>query len=95
MPFLADIGLDETSSRQYLRDLFASVVIKVVMKRNRFRDVDLLEWIIAYVMANIGRVFSATSISKFFKNEKQTLFYYKYLVSKKRKRPSLLDQLSF
>ena len=73
MPFLADNGLDETSSRQYLRDLFASVVIKDVMKRNRFRDVDLLERIVAYVMANIGRIFSATSISKFFKNDKRTV----------------------
>jgi len=35
--------------------------------------VDLLERIIAYVMANVGKTFSATSLSKFFKSEKRTV----------------------
>jgi predicted AAA+ superfamily ATPase len=71
MPFPANLGLNETDTKQYLRDIFASVVIKDIMKRNSFRDVDLLERIITYVLANIGKTFSATSISKFFKNEKR------------------------
>jgi len=35
--------------------------------------VDLLDRIIMYVMANTGKTFSATSIAKFFKNEKRTV----------------------
>jgi predicted AAA+ superfamily ATPase len=73
MPFLANLSLHETDAKQYLRDIYASVVIKDIMKRNNFRDVDLLERIITYVMANIGKTFSATSIAKFFKNEKRTV----------------------
>jgi len=69
MPFLASLGLNEMDAKQYLRDIYTSVVIKDIMKRNSFRDVDLLERIIIYVMANVGKTFSATSISKFFKCE--------------------------
>ena len=73
MPFLANLGLNETDVKQYLRDIYSSVVIKDIMKRNSFRDVDLLERIIIYVMANVGKTFSATSIAKFFKSEKRTV----------------------
>jgi len=71
MPFLTRAGLGEADSMQYLRDLYASVMIKDIIKQNSFRDVDLLERIIAYVMANVGKTFSATSISNFFKSEKR------------------------
>ena len=54
---------------QYLHDLFNSVQLKDIVKRNKIRDVDLLERIIAYVMANVGTTFSATSLAKFLKNE--------------------------
>ena len=73
MPFLANLGLNETDAKQYLRDIYASVVIKDIIKQNSFRDVDLLERIITYIMANVGKTFSATSISKFFKSEKRTV----------------------
>jgi len=73
MPFSVNIGLSESDSKQYLRDVFSSVVIKDIVKRNSFRDVDLLERIITYVMANVGKTFSANSISKYFKSEKRTV----------------------
>lgn len=73
MPYLANLGYEEDPSRKYLEDLFNSVVLKDIVKRNKVRDVDLLERIIAYVMANIGTTFSATSISKFFKNEQRAV----------------------
>ena len=71
MPFLSSINYEPEISKNYLRDLFNSIVLKDVVKRNNIRDVDLLERIIAYVFANTGRQFSATSISKFFKAEKR------------------------
>ena len=73
MPFLTNVDLSEVDAKQYLSDLYASVVVKDIMKRNRFRDVDLLERIIVYVMANIGKTFSATSISQFLKSERRTV----------------------
>lgn len=86
MPYLANLGFAEEPDRKYLEDLFNSVVLKDIVKRNKVRDVDLLERIIAYVMANVGTTFSATSISKFFKNEQRivatdtVLNYLKYCI---------------
>ena len=73
LPFLATVPLDETAKMQYLKDIYASVVIKDVIKRNKLRDVDLLERIIAYAAENIGHTFSANSIASYLKNERRTI----------------------
>lgn len=67
MPYLANIRYADEPSKQYLHDLFNSVQLKDIVKRNKIRDVDLLERIIAYVMANVGNTFSASSLAKFLK----------------------------
>lgn len=73
MPYLSNLRYEPEPSRQYLLDLYNSVILKDVVKRNKIRDVDLLERIIAYVTANIGTTFSATSVSKFLKSEGRTV----------------------
>ena len=73
MPYLANIRYKAEPSRQYLRDIFNSVQLKDIVKRNKIRDVNLLERIIAYIMANVGNTFSATSLAKFLKNEHRTV----------------------
>ena len=69
MPYLSNLRYDDAASRQYLRDLFNSVELKDIVKRGNIRDVDMLERIVAYITSNIGTTFSATSISKYLKNE--------------------------
>lgn len=73
MPYLANIKYADAPSKLYLHDLFNSVQLKDIVKRNNIRDIDLLERILAYVMANVGNTFSATSLAKFFKNEHRTV----------------------
>lgn len=73
MPYLANLRYEEAASKLYLRDLFNSVELKDVMKRNKIRDVDLLERIISYVIANVGTTFSAASLSKFLKSERRNV----------------------
>lgn len=73
MPYLANIRYQEEPCKLYLHDLFNSVQFKDIVKRNKIRDVDLLERILTYVSANVGTTFSATSLSKYFKNEKRTV----------------------
>ena len=73
MPYLGNLGYEEEPSRQYLNDLYNSVQLKDIIKRNKVRDADLLERIISYVLANVGTTFSATSISKFLKNENRNV----------------------
>ena len=69
MPYLSNLRYDDAASRQYLRDLFNSVELKDIIKRNNIRDVDMLERIIAYITSNIGTTFSSTAISKYLKSE--------------------------
>ena len=69
MPYLLNVKYEKNASRQYLSDIFDSVQIKDVIKRNSIRDIDLLDRIMSYIMVNMGTTFSAASISKFFKSE--------------------------
>lgn len=71
MPFLSNFNGDDSAKNQYLMDIYNSVVLKDVVKRNNVRDVDTLERIVAYAFSNIGHIFSATSLSKYFKSENQ------------------------
>lgn len=84
MPYLAQLQFNPEASKLYLHDLFNSVQLKDIILRNNIRDIDLLEKIIKYLIANIGTTFSATSIVKFLKNEQRktstetVLNYIKY-----------------
>jgi hypothetical protein len=71
MPFLTNFIDVREPARQYLRDIYSSVVLKDIIKRNNIRDVDLLERIITYIMANVGHTFSARSITNYLKNEQR------------------------
>ncbi len=72
MPYLCNLRYAEAPSKQYLADIYNSVQLKDVIKRNNIRDVDLLERILLYILANIGTTFSSISISKFLKSERRT-----------------------
>jgi len=73
MPFLSNFPDDDSAKSQYLIDIYNSVVLKDVVKRNNIRDVDTLERIVAYTFSNIGHIFSATSLSKYFKSENRKI----------------------
>lgn len=73
MPYLSNLRYEEAASRQYLQDLYNSVELKDVVKRNSIRDVDMLERIAAYIASNIGTNFSSTAISKYLKSEGRSI----------------------
>jgi predicted AAA+ superfamily ATPase len=73
MPYLWNLEYQEEPVKQYLQDLYNAVELKDIIRRNKIRDVDLLERIINYITANTGNTFSATSISKYLKNEGRTI----------------------
>lgn len=56
MPYLANIQYADEPSMQYLHDLFNSVQLKDIVKRNKIRDMDLLERIIAYVKQSLAAI---------------------------------------
>ena len=69
MPFLSNIADNPEACNLYLTDIYNSIILKDVVRRNNIRDVDQLERVITYVLANVGHSFSATSLSKYFKSE--------------------------
>ena len=71
MPYLKNVGFRYDASIMYLQDLYNSVVLKDIVQRNNIRSVDLFERVIKYLIANIGKTFSAQSISKYFKSEQR------------------------
>jgi predicted AAA+ superfamily ATPase len=68
MPQLLEFETNEKI--QYLIDLYNSIFLKDIIKRNEIRDIDLLERILLFIMANIGQLFSANSIVKYLKKDK-------------------------
>ena len=73
MPFLYNLAFEEEPSLQYLNDIYLSIILKDITQRNKIRDTDLLERVINYLIMNVGNIFSATSISKFFKSENRKI----------------------
>jgi len=73
MPFLYSHVLDETSAKQYLSDIFNSIILKDIAQRNKVRDIERLERLILFFIANVGNTLSAASIVRYLKNEKRSL----------------------
>ena len=42
MPFLSHLNYSEEPSRDYLRDLYSSILLKDIVRRHKVRDADLL-----------------------------------------------------
>jgi predicted AAA+ superfamily ATPase len=73
MPFLYRYPMDAAAARQYLGDIYASVILKDIVARHSIRDVALLEKLLIYLLTHIGHTFSATSIVKYLKSEQRGL----------------------
>jgi len=52
-----------------LRDIYSTVVMQDVVKRNNIRNIDLLERIIYFLMDNVGSLVSARKITDYFKSQ--------------------------
>ncbi len=72
-PFLYNFDFNETQKKQYLDDIFNSIILKDICDRYKIRDVSLLKSLIAFFIANIGNTFSSSSLIKYLKNEKRSI----------------------
>lgn len=73
MPFLYQFPMDEDSSKQYLEDIYSSIILKDIAQRNHIRDIELFKRIMLYMLSNVGNVFSSGNITKYLKNENRCL----------------------
>lgn len=71
----------EEEVRIFLKDLYNSIVLRDVVQRTGAKDIDLLNRIMEYLMANPSQTFSSQGILKYFKSvdrsvSTQTLYNY-------------------
>lgn len=72
---------EELTAKNYISDMYQSILLSDIVKRNNIRDVDLLQRFMLYVMHNVGQIFSALTITNYLKNEgrklsKETIYNY-------------------
>ena len=72
-PFLYNYDLTEFQKKQYLDDIFNSIILKDICDRYKIRDVSLLKSLITFFIANIGNTFFSSSLIKYLKNEKRSV----------------------
>ena len=71
LPFQAELGFSREPMLKYLDDLYSTILLKDVVKRNGIRDVDLLERLVRYALAEEGRPLSVKSIADYLKSERR------------------------
>ena len=62
-------SLNDEDKLKYLHDLFNSILYNDLISRYQIRDVNILERLIIFLMDNVGKTFSAKSISDYLKQE--------------------------
>ncbi len=93
MPYLSRLSLNDELVFEYLRNIYSTILLKDVVKREGIRNIDFLETLALYAADNIGNLFSANNISKFLKSQRtdmsttQVISYLKslcnaYLINK-------------
>lgn len=71
----------ERTAKNYLMDMYQSILLRDIVKRYNIRDVDLLQRFMNYLVHNIGQTFSAATITNYLKNEgrklsRETIYNY-------------------
>ena len=70
MPYLSRLSLTDEMVFEYLRNVYSTILLKDVVKREGIRNVDFLETLVLYAADNVGNLFSANNISKFLKSQR-------------------------
>ncbi|MDR0854487.1 MAG: ATP-binding protein [Clostridiales Family XIII bacterium] len=68
---LQEYSVDEAYT--IVKDIYNSTIFTDIVKRSQIRKVDQLERIVRFAFDNIGRTFSAASISKYLKSENRAI----------------------
>ena len=72
---MPDICVDYTQDEAYtiIRDIYNSTIYTDIVKRNEIRKTDQLERVVKYTFDNVGRTFSANTLSKYIKSQGRKL----------------------
>ena len=72
-PIVALADYEESSAYQIVNGIYHTVISRDIVKRHRINRQDLFDRIVRYIIENVGKTFSANSISKFLKSEFRTI----------------------
>lgn len=70
LPYLSRLALTDELAFEYLRNVYSTILLKDVIKRENIRNIDFLETLALYTADNIGNLFSANNISKYLKSQR-------------------------
>lgn len=73
LPGLFHMPDDPEIRKQYVRDIYNTIILKDVIQRGNFRNTEMLDRVIRYIMDNVGNIFSAKSISDYVRSQGRTL----------------------
>lgn len=72
MPGLRVVGLgDDEQVWEYLRSVINTVMLKDIIERHQIRNIPFLNNLIVYLADTVGKICSASSISKYMKSQRQ------------------------
>ena len=72
-PIIALGNYDEQSAYQIVNGIYYTVISRDIVKRHRINRQDLFDRVVKYIIENMGKTFSASSIAKFLKSEHRTV----------------------
>lgn len=64
---------NEIEIKNYLKDVYNSIVIKDIIERFKIKDIDLFNRIITYIITTPAQTFSANSLVKYFESENRNV----------------------
>ncbi len=69
LPYLAHLPQQQEIVFEYLGNVFSTILLKDIVKREGIRNVDFLESLVLYTADNVGSLFSANNISRYLKSQ--------------------------
>lgn len=72
-PLIALGDYEEQTAYQIVNGIYHTVVSRDIVKRHRINKQDLFDRVVKYIIENMGKTFSANSISNFLKSEHRTV----------------------
>lgn len=70
LPYLINLELQEHIIYDYLKNIYAAILFKDIVKRFNVRNINFLENLVKYVADNTGSLVSSKKISDFLKSQK-------------------------
>ena len=70
LPYLSNLPLQKEIVFEYLSNVFSTILLKDIVKREGIRNIEFIESLTHYTADNVGNLFSANNISRYLKSQR-------------------------